>query len=332
MTYVTQPVVRTTLVQTVTAEGTVNPQNLILVGTQVPGTISELDVDYNSPVRVGQVMAKLDPTTFRDALAGAGASHGQFTQQYGAGIAAAQSAAASVSSDSANVAAARAALASGTRTLRSLAILARRTSERIGSMRRFSRKRAGCLRTLAVAACVTFGTPLAARPLPACPTVNVSLLATIDTKIAKPGEIFRFQTVAPVALGTQLIAAGTQGVGLIEVLDHSKSNGHSGYLVLDARFLALADGAHVPVAFVPGTNGQSFANVGAGSSDAPDVIGYIPYYIGTAARVYNYFHHGKDAAVTAGTQMPLVVGDGIETETCAAPVAGPSTTYPTPHF
>jgi len=116
LTYVTQPVVRTTLVQTVTAEGTVNRQNLILVGTQVSGTISELDVDYNSPVRVGQVMAKLDPTTFRDALAGAGASHGQFTQQYGAGIAAAQSAAASVSSD---VAAARAALASGTRTLRS---------------------------------------------------------------------------------------------------------------------------------------------------------------------------------------------------------------------
>jgi len=199
-------------------------------------------------------------------------------------------------------------------------------------MRRFSRKRAGCLRTLAVAAWVTFGTPLAAQPLPACPTVNVSLLATIDTKIAKPGEIFRFQTVAPVALGTQLIAAGTQGVGLIEVLDHSKSNGHSGYLVLDARFLALADGTHVPVAFVPGTNGQSFANVGAGSSDAPGILGYIPYYIGTAAGVYNYFHHGKDAAVTAGTQMPLVVGDGIETATCAAPVAGPSTTYPTPHF
>jgi len=58
LTYVTAPVVRTTLVQTVTAEGTVNPQNLILVGTQVSGTISELDVDYNSAVRVGQVMAK----------------------------------------------------------------------------------------------------------------------------------------------------------------------------------------------------------------------------------------------------------------------------------
>jgi HlyD family secretion protein len=112
VTYVTAPVVRTTLVQTVTAEGTVNPQNLILVGTQVSGTISELDVDYNSAVRVGQVMAKIDPTTFRDALDSAAASRTQYGNQYAAGVAAAQSAAQTVATDQQNAVAARAALAS----------------------------------------------------------------------------------------------------------------------------------------------------------------------------------------------------------------------------
>ena len=112
ITYATAPVVRTTLVQTVTAEGTVNPQNLILVGTQVSGTISELDVDYNSAVRVGQVMAKIDPTTFRDALDAAAASHAQYGNQYAAAVASAQSAAQNVATDKQNAVAARATLAS----------------------------------------------------------------------------------------------------------------------------------------------------------------------------------------------------------------------------
>ena len=112
LTYVTVPVVRTTLVQTVTAEGTVNPQNLILVGTQVSGTISQLDVDYNSPVHVGQVMARIDPTTFRDALDSATAAQTQYGNQYTAGTASAQSAAQNVATDQQNAIAARAVLAS----------------------------------------------------------------------------------------------------------------------------------------------------------------------------------------------------------------------------
>ena len=183
----------------------------------------------------------------------------------------------------------------------------------------------------AITALASLG-PLEAQTLTTCPTVNVSLLATIDTKLAKPGDVFRFQTLAPVAVSGASIAAGTQGAGLIEVLDHSKSNGHAGYLILDARYLKLADGTHLPVAFVPGTDGRSFADVGAGNSYAPGILSFIPYYVGTAAGIYNFFHHGKDAAVIAGTTMPLVLGDGIEEGTCAAPVTGITSAYPGPHF
>jgi hypothetical protein len=171
-----------------------------------------------------------------------------------------------------------------------------------------------------------------AQPLEPCPTVNASVVATIDTKLVKPGEVFRFTTLAPVTVGTQTIGAGTPGAGLIEVMDHSKGNGRPGYLILDARYLALPDGTHVPVALVPGTDGRSFAAVGAGTSNAPGILNFIPYYVSTAAGVYNFFHHGKDAAVTAGTTMPLVVGDGIEDGTCVAPVAAPNTSFPRPHY
>jgi HlyD family secretion protein len=65
---VTAPVVRQTLTQSVTASGTVNPQNLITVGTQVSGTISQIDVDYNSKVTKGEVLARIDPSTIQAQL------------------------------------------------------------------------------------------------------------------------------------------------------------------------------------------------------------------------------------------------------------------------
>jgi HlyD family secretion protein len=68
VTYTTVPVQTGSLAQTVTASGTLNPQNTIAVGTQVSGTISEIDADYNTHVKKGQILAKLDPTTFQAAL------------------------------------------------------------------------------------------------------------------------------------------------------------------------------------------------------------------------------------------------------------------------
>ncbi|MGC1379683.1 MAG: biotin/lipoyl-binding protein, partial [Candidatus Baltobacteraceae bacterium] len=65
---ITQPVTRETLVQSVTASGTVNPQNLISVGTQVSGTIASIPVDYNSKVKRGQVLARIDPSSLQAQL------------------------------------------------------------------------------------------------------------------------------------------------------------------------------------------------------------------------------------------------------------------------
>jgi HlyD family secretion protein len=52
------------IVSSVTATGTVNAVTTVLVGTQVSGTIKTLYVDFNSPVKKGQIIAQIDPATF----------------------------------------------------------------------------------------------------------------------------------------------------------------------------------------------------------------------------------------------------------------------------
>jgi HlyD family secretion protein len=62
--YRTEPVTRGPVTATVTATGSVNAVTTVLVGTQVSGTIKNLYVDFNSPVKKGQVIALIDPSTF----------------------------------------------------------------------------------------------------------------------------------------------------------------------------------------------------------------------------------------------------------------------------
>lgn len=59
---------------TVTATGTLNAVTTVLVGTQVSGTIKNIYVDFNSHVRKGQLLARIDPATFNQQVAQAKAN------------------------------------------------------------------------------------------------------------------------------------------------------------------------------------------------------------------------------------------------------------------
>ncbi|MBW7900205.1 MAG: efflux RND transporter periplasmic adaptor subunit [Rhodocyclaceae bacterium] len=52
------------VVQSVSANGTLNPVTLVNVGTQVSGTVRRLHVDFNDEVKAGQVLAELDDSLF----------------------------------------------------------------------------------------------------------------------------------------------------------------------------------------------------------------------------------------------------------------------------
>jgi HlyD family secretion protein len=71
--YKTAPVTRGDLIQMVTATGQLNPKTNVDVGSQVSGIINKLYVDFNSTVTNGQVVAQLDPATYKAIVAGAAA-------------------------------------------------------------------------------------------------------------------------------------------------------------------------------------------------------------------------------------------------------------------
>ncbi len=60
VSYITQNAERRAMVVTVSATGNLEPTNTVSVGIEVSGTIKEVLVDYNDPVTVGQVLARLD--------------------------------------------------------------------------------------------------------------------------------------------------------------------------------------------------------------------------------------------------------------------------------
>ena len=62
--YRTAPVERGELLSTISATGTLNAVVTVQVGTQVSGTIQQLFVDFNSPVKKGMLVARIDPATF----------------------------------------------------------------------------------------------------------------------------------------------------------------------------------------------------------------------------------------------------------------------------
>jgi HlyD family secretion protein len=59
--YRTIAVERGSVTSSISATGTVNAVEMVEVGTQVSGTIKAIHVDFNSPVKKGQLLAELDP-------------------------------------------------------------------------------------------------------------------------------------------------------------------------------------------------------------------------------------------------------------------------------
>lgn len=57
--------------QRVVAYGAIQPVQKVLVGSQVSGIVDEIFVDFNSVVRRGEVIAQIDPSTFKAEVSSA---------------------------------------------------------------------------------------------------------------------------------------------------------------------------------------------------------------------------------------------------------------------
>src|SRR4051794_26457269 len=65
---------RQTITKSISATGTLQALTTVQVGTQASGTIAELYADFNSQVKKGQVIARLDASQFQAQLAQANAT------------------------------------------------------------------------------------------------------------------------------------------------------------------------------------------------------------------------------------------------------------------
>jgi HlyD family secretion protein len=66
--YKTEQVQRGNLTVIVTATGTLKPTNSVDVGSELSGTVKSVEVDYNSKVKIGQVLVRLDTTKLEATL------------------------------------------------------------------------------------------------------------------------------------------------------------------------------------------------------------------------------------------------------------------------
>src|SRR5262245_9302371 len=68
MQYKTSPVTRGDVTQIVSANGSLTPVQLVEVGSQISGVITEIKADFNSRVKAGDIVAQIDPATYERAL------------------------------------------------------------------------------------------------------------------------------------------------------------------------------------------------------------------------------------------------------------------------
>jgi len=73
--YLTTPLRRGDLVSTISATGTIEPEDLIDVGAQVAGRITEFgrdeqgkEIDYGSQIKAGTILARIDDVTYRSGV------------------------------------------------------------------------------------------------------------------------------------------------------------------------------------------------------------------------------------------------------------------------
>ena len=66
--YITVNINQGDLSYTVSATGEIQPVSTVNVGSQVSGTISEIFVDYNSQVKKGDILLKIDPSVLQSSV------------------------------------------------------------------------------------------------------------------------------------------------------------------------------------------------------------------------------------------------------------------------
>lgn len=169
----------------------------------------------------------------------------------------------------------------------------------------------------AVALVALLGRGANAQSLPRCAEGDAAIVSRLDSAQAVAGQSFTFKLTAHVpARGTMPeIPLGTRGFGVVAFAEHAHGSGSPGRLVVEPRFLRLADGTHVPVMADPQL-GEGFMQ--GETRNVSGALAFVPGF-GLAVGGYNALHRGKEIVIERGTPFRVVLGDELALGECFVP-------------
>jgi hypothetical protein len=153
--------------------------------------------------------------------------------------------------------------------------------------------------------------------LPRCAVADAELVTRLDSAVNTAGDAFTFHTVTAVDAHGAIpaIPAETKGFGVVAFADHAHGSGAPGKLVVEPRYLLMADGSHYPVMADP----QLAENFAEGSTrNVPGALELVPG-IGLAVTGYNALHRGKEVVLAPGLSFRIVLGDDLASSACFIP-------------
>ena len=80
--FATTKILRSEIIQSVTATGALQPVTTVEISSQISGLIKEVNVDYNSKVKQGDLLARIDPATYQVRLSSAKAELANTSANY----------------------------------------------------------------------------------------------------------------------------------------------------------------------------------------------------------------------------------------------------------
>jgi len=168
---------------------------------------------------------------------------------------------------------------------------------------------------------------------PPCTRATVAMVDDVDSAHAHPGDSFRIRTVEPVtAADGSTIPAETAGFGVVAIAHHADRGGRGGYVVIETRYIALANGTHLPVTIDWASAARATAT--GSSQNIPGIVGAVPL-VGYVLGPYGFLHHGRDIIIPRDARIPVILGDDVASGACrVVPLptasAAPSASSPSP--
>lgn len=139
---------------------------------------------------------------------------------------------------------------------------------------------------------------VAAPVAPGVP-IPVALVGAVSAATAKPGDVFRFRTTAPVRAGSVTIPAGTPGTGVVTAAQPGAHGLKTSTLDLEPRSLQLAGGETIAVT--------------AATSDAPKLDQTrraravpVPFLLGGVFVLGGVGHQARTVRLADGTPFTVV--------------------------